>query len=109
MASGYLETLSNRQLNQYPSVVEAEREWLLYVHVVASFQAFFGNCKVALWGRTHVNDVRLRLAEHLRQIAKICFDWESLGDLPRHEQLPIAYSDNFTAFNPLNLRAMVIS
>src|SRR6267378_6461686 len=60
------------------------------------------------WG-ANVNDVRLGLAEHFGQVAKMLFDGESFGKLPRHEQLPVTNPHNFASLDPLDLRAVVIS
>ena len=56
-----------------------------------------------------MNDIRLRLAEHLGQVVEVGSDRESFGELVRHQQFPITNPYNFTALNPLDLRAVVIS
>src|SRR4029077_7104325 len=97
------------QCNQCSSLVETKRERLLHINVAPRLQTRFGNGKMAFrWG-AHVNDVRLGLAEHFGQVAKMLLDGKSLGKLPRHEQLPVTNPHNFASLDPLDLRAVVIS
>src|SRR5215469_2908729 len=75
--------------------------------MAAGFQAKLRDTKMALRRSAHMNDIRLH-REELLQVIEILLDWRSRVKLARHERLAIADPHNLAAFNPLNLRCVVI-
>ena len=42
------------------------------------------------------------------KVAEMSLDGESLAQLPRHQRLPVAYADDLTSHDPLNLGSVII-
>src|ERR1035441_6831982 len=76
--------------------------------MAARLQTKFRDVIMAVRWCTYMDNARTSFMEKLLQVAEILLDSKPLTKLARHEGLGVTDADNLAAFDPLNLRGMII-